>query len=41
MPSIRTGTTLRDFLPGTDLQRIDEEVTLACEGKATAGARPS
>jgi hypothetical protein len=33
-----TGTTLRDFLRGTDLQRIDEEVALAYEGKTTAGA---
>jgi hypothetical protein len=33
-----TGTTLRDFLRGTDLQRIDEEVALAYEGKATAEA---
>jgi hypothetical protein len=32
-----TGTTLRDFLRGTDLQRIDEEVALAYEG-TTAGA---
>jgi hypothetical protein len=32
-----TGTTLRDFLRGTDLQRIDEQVALAYEGKASAG----
>jgi len=32
-----TGTTLRDFLRGTDLQRIDEQVALTYEGKASAG----
>jgi ectoine hydroxylase-related dioxygenase (phytanoyl-CoA dioxygenase family) len=31
-----TGTTLRDFLRGSDLQRIDEEIVLAYE-KAPAG----
>ena len=32
-----TGTTLRDFLRGTDLQRIDEQVALTYEGKTSAG----
>jgi hypothetical protein len=32
-----TGTTLRDFLRGTDLQRIDEQVALTYEGKAPTG----
>ena len=31
-----TGTTLRDFLRATDLERIPEDVALAYEGKATA-----
>jgi hypothetical protein len=32
-----TGTTLRDFLRGTDLRRIDEQVALTYEGKAPTG----
>ena len=33
-----TGTTLRDFLRGSDLQRIDEEIALAYERAPAAKA---